>query len=59
MAAPPATMSTTMVSPTALDRPRITAVLMPEMEAGTTTRNGLQWVAPRATEASAGPPGTL
>ncbi len=60
MAAPPATISTTMVSPTARERPRITAVLIPDREAGTTTRAMVwSWVAPKATDASRRATGTL
>ena len=60
MAAPPATISTTMVSPMALDIPRMTAVDMPEIEAGMTTLQIVsQWVAPSAREASLSSLGTL
>ena len=60
MAAPPATIKTTMVSPMALDIPRITAVEIPEMDAGTVTRQIVsQWVAPKAKEASLSSFGTL
>ena len=60
MAAPPATISTTMVSPIALDIPRITAVDIPEIAAGVMTLQMVsQWVAPRAREASFSSLGTL
>ena len=53
MPAPPATMSTTIVSPMARDMPSITAVPMPESAAGMTTRTVVcQRVAPKASEAS-------
>jgi hypothetical protein len=60
MAAPPATMSTTMVSPIALDMPRIIAVVMPERDAGRITRDMVSHlVAPSAREASLSSVGTL
>ena len=53
MAAPPAAMSTTMVSPMARDMPSMMAVPMPDRAAGTTTRTMVsQRVAPSAREAS-------
>ncbi|GLI32825.1 hypothetical protein DAMNIGENAA_02580 [Desulforhabdus amnigena] len=51
--APPATIKTTIVSPIALDIPRITAVLIPDREAGRITRKTVsQCVAPKAKDAS-------
>jgi hypothetical protein len=51
--APPATISTTIVSPMALDIPRMIAVLIPEREEGRRTRQIVcQGVAPSAREAS-------
>src|SRR5690606_5615315 len=53
MAAPPATISTTMVSPMTRAMPSTTAVAMPVMEAGKTTPQMVsQWVAPSASAPS-------
>src|SRR6056297_777696 len=60
IAAPPATINTTMVSPMARDMPRIIPVLTPDREAGMITRIMLsQWVAPNASEASLSSGATL
>ncbi len=60
VAAPPATMRTTMVSPMDRDMPRMVAVEMPDSEAGSTTRRMVcQWVAPRARDASRSSSDTL
>ncbi len=60
MAAPPVTISTTMVSPMALDIPKMTAVHIPEIAAGVMTLQMVsQRVAPRAREASFSSCGTL
>ena len=59
MAAPPATISTTMVSPMARDMPSMTAVPMPDSAEGMTTRISVsQRVAPRASDASRSVRGT-
>ena len=48
-AALPVTIITAMVSPMARPMPSITAMMMPERAAGSTTRQMVcQWVAPRA-----------
>jgi len=58
-AAPPATMSTTIVSPMALAIPRITAVDIPDRAAGTITRAIVSnLVAPSAYDASLNSCGT-
>ena len=52
-------MSTTMVSPMARDMPSMTAVPMPDNEAGATTLTRVsQRVAPRASDASRNESGT-